>query len=69
MQDINARGTFMLSKASIRHLERSTNMHIPTLSPPIDLRAKWADSYLAYTMAKYGTSPVTLVLAEELCDG
>ena len=63
MQDINARGTFLLSKAAIPHLERSTHGHVLTLSPPLDLRPKWAGAYLAYTMAKYGMSLVTLGLA------
>ena len=68
MQDINARGTFLLSKAAIPHLERSAHAHVLTLSPPLDLRPKWAGSYLAYTMAKYAMSLVTLGLAEELRD-
>lgn len=42
--------------------------HVLTLSPPLDLRPKWAGAYLAYTMAKYGMSLVTLGLAEELRD-
>ncbi len=66
MQDINARGTFLLSKSAIPHLERSPHAHVLTLSPPLDLRPTWAGSYLAYTMAKYGMSLVTLGLAEEL---
>ncbi|KAA9151852.1 NAD(P)-dependent oxidoreductase [Amycolatopsis acidicola] len=66
MQDINARGTFLLGKLAIPHLERSDRAHILTLSPPLDLRPKWAGAYLAYTMAKYGMSLVTLGLAEEL---
>jgi citronellol/citronellal dehydrogenase len=66
MQDINARGTFLLSKLAIPHLEASDRPHILTLSPPIDLRPQWAGAYLAYTMAKYGMSLVTLGLAEEL---
>lgn len=66
MQDINARGTFLLSKLAIPHLEKSDRAHILTLSPPLDLRPQWAGSYLAYTMAKYGMSLVTLGLAEEL---
>jgi citronellol/citronellal dehydrogenase len=68
MQDINARGTFLLSKAAIPHLEHSAHAHILTLSPPLDLRPQWAGAYLAYTMAKYGMSLVTLGLAEELRD-
>jgi citronellol/citronellal dehydrogenase len=66
MQAINARGTFLLSKTAIPHLERSDNAHVLTLSPPLDLNPKWAGTYLAYTMAKYGMSLVTLGLAEEL---
>ncbi|WP_083884282.1 SDR family oxidoreductase [Nocardia higoensis] len=66
MQDINARGAFLLSKLAIPHLERSAAPHILTLSPPLDMRPKWAGQYLAYTMAKYGMSMVTLGLAEEL---
>ncbi len=66
MQDINARGTFLLSKTAIPHLERSAHAHVLTLSPPLDLRPKWAGASLAYTMAKYGMSLVTLGLAEEL---
>ncbi len=66
MADINARGTFLLSKTAIPHLERSDHAHVLTLSPPLDLRPRWAGSYLGYTMAKYGMSLVTLGLAEEL---
>ncbi len=66
MQDINARGTFLLSKTALPHLEQSKHAHVLTLSPPLDLRPQWAGSYLAYTMAKYGMSLVTLGLAEEL---
>ena len=68
MQDINVRGTFLLSKSCLPHLDRSKNPHVLTLSPPLDLRPKWAGTYLAYTMAKYGMSLTTLGLAEELRD-
>ncbi|CEA07553.1 Glucose 1-dehydrogenase 4 [Arthrobacter saudimassiliensis] len=66
MQDINARGTFMLSKFSLPALRRSSNGHILTLSPPLNLDPRWAGGQLAYTMAKYGMSLTTLGLAEEL---
>ncbi len=68
MQDINTRGTFMLSRACIPHLEQSENAHILTLSPPLDLNPKWAGAQLGYTIAKYGMSLCTLGLAEELKD-
>jgi citronellol/citronellal dehydrogenase len=66
MQDINARGTFLLSKQAIPHLREAANPHILTLSPPLDLDPRWAGRHLAYTMAKYGMSLSTLGLAEEL---
>jgi citronellol/citronellal dehydrogenase len=68
MQDINVRGTFLLSKMSLPALRESGNGHILTLSPPLNLDPKWAGMHLAYTMAKYGMSLTTLGLAEELKD-
>jgi citronellol/citronellal dehydrogenase len=66
MQDINVRGTFLLSKLALPALRRSGGGHILTLSPPLNLDPKWAGLHLAYTMAKYGMSLTTLGLAEEL---
>jgi citronellol/citronellal dehydrogenase len=66
MQDINARGTFLLSKLCIPWLRKSPAGHILTLSPPLNLDPRWAGGHLAYTMAKYGMSLTTLGLAEEL---
>jgi citronellol/citronellal dehydrogenase len=68
MQDINCRGTFMLSKYAIPHLREAENPHILTLSPPLNLNPRWAGGNLAYTIAKYGMSMCTLGLAEELKD-
>jgi citronellol/citronellal dehydrogenase len=66
MQDINVRGTFMLSKLALPALRASAGGHILTLSPPLNLDPQWAGKHLAYTMAKYGMSLTTLGLAEEL---
>jgi citronellol/citronellal dehydrogenase len=66
MQDINCRGTFLLSKSAIPHLREADNPHVLTLSPPINLNPRWAGGNLAYAIAKYGMSLVTLGLAEEL---
>ncbi|HCM94142.1 MAG TPA: short chain dehydrogenase [Glutamicibacter sp.] len=68
MQDINVRGTFLLSKTALPYLRDSAHAHILTLSPPLNLDPKWAGQHLAYTMAKYGMSLTTLGLAEELKD-
>jgi citronellol/citronellal dehydrogenase len=66
MQDINVRGTFLLSKLALPALRASAQGHILTLSPPLNLHPSWAGKHLAYTMAKYGMSLTTLGLAEEL---
>ncbi len=66
MHQINARGTFMVSKFAVPYLEKSANGHILTLSPPLDLQEKWFAPNTAYAMAKYGMSLVVLGLAGEL---
>ena len=66
MHQINARGTFMVSKYAIPHLARSANPHILALSPPLDMKEKWFAPHTAYTMAKFGMSIVVLGLAGEL---
>ena len=65
MQDVNVRGTFMLSRAAIPHLKNGVNPHILSLSPPLNLDPKWLGAHTAYTLAKYGMSMVTLGLAAE----
>ncbi|PYE17329.1 citronellol/citronellal dehydrogenase [Williamsia limnetica] len=67
MQDINARGTFLLSKTAIPHLRDAANPHILTLSPPITLDPKWFDGVpTAYTISKFSMSLVTIGLSQEL---
>jgi citronellol/citronellal dehydrogenase len=66
MQSINARGTFLLSKACIPHLKNGTNPHILTLSPPITLEPRWLGPHIGYTIAKFGMTLTALGLAAEL---
>jgi len=68
MHQINARGTFMVSKWAIAHLERAKNPHILMISPPLDMKEKWFAPHTAYSMAKFGMSLVVLGLAGELRD-
>ncbi|MCW4457053.1 NAD(P)-dependent oxidoreductase [Microbacterium sp. MPKO10] len=65
MQDVNVRGTFMLSRAAIPHLRDASNPHILSLSPPINLDPKWLGAHTGYTLAKYGMSMATLGMAAE----
>jgi citronellol/citronellal dehydrogenase len=66
MQQVNARGTFMVSKYAIRYLAKADNPHILMNSPPLDMREKWFAGSTGYSIAKYGMSLVVLGLAGEL---
>jgi citronellol/citronellal dehydrogenase len=65
MHGINARGTFLVSKACIPHLKKSANPHVLMLSPPLDMSPRWFAPHVAYTMAKFGMSLCVLGMAEE----
>jgi len=65
MHDINVRGTFLVTKACIPFLRKSSNPHILTLSPPLNLHPKWFASHVAYTITKYDMSMMTIGWAEE----
>jgi citronellol/citronellal dehydrogenase len=65
MHSINVRGTFLVTKACIPFLKRSSNPHILTLSPPLNLRPKWFANHVAYTLTKYNMSMMTIGWAEE----
>ena len=66
MHQINARGTFVVSKWAISYLEKAANPHILMISPPLDMKEKWFAPHTAYSMAKFGMSIVVLGLAGEL---
>jgi len=68
MQDINTRGTFLVSKLCIPHLKRAENPHVLTLSPPLLLDPKWLKGHVGYTIAKYGMSMCTIGMAAEFAD-
>lgn len=66
MHDINVRGTFFVTKACIPHLKKSSNAHILTLSPPVNLNPKWFKNHIAYTLSKYNMSMMAMGWAAEL---
>jgi citronellol/citronellal dehydrogenase len=68
MQNINTRGTFLVSRACVPHLKQGTNPHVLTLSPPLNMKPHWFQHHLAYTIAKYGMSMCTLGMAAEYAD-
>ncbi|OCC05701.1 short chain dehydrogenase [Labrys sp. WJW] len=68
MNQINARGTFLVSKTALPYLEKAEQPHILMLSPPLDMKEKWFAPHTAYSIAKYGMSLVVLGLAGETRD-
>lgn len=65
MFSINVRGTYLLTQACLPYLKKSSNPHILTLSPPINLQPKWFKNYGAYTSSKYAMSMMAMTFAEE----
>jgi citronellol/citronellal dehydrogenase len=68
MNQVNARGTFIVSRACIPHLKKASNPHVLMLSPPLDMSPRWFGNHVAYTMAKYGMSMCVLGMAQEFED-
>lgn len=65
MNQVNARGTYLTSKACIPHLKEAANPHVLMLSPPLDMVSKWFAGHTAYTMAKFGMSMCVLGMSAE----
>jgi citronellol/citronellal dehydrogenase len=65
MHQVNARGTFLVSKTCLPWLKQAENPHILVLAPPLNLHEKWFAPHVAYSMAKYGMSLCVLGMAGE----
>jgi citronellol/citronellal dehydrogenase len=64
MLDINTRGTFVLTSLALPHLAKSSNPHVLTLSPPLNMDRKWLAAHAPYTISKYAMTMLTLGVAE-----
>jgi len=56
MQQVNTRGTFLVTKEALPFLEKAANPHVLMLSPPLDMSERWFAPHVAYSIAKYGMS-------------
>ncbi|OYW07063.1 MAG: short chain dehydrogenase, partial [Acidobacteria bacterium 37-65-4] len=65
MFQVNARATFICSKACIPYLLKAQNPHILTLAPPLNTDPKWFAGIAPYTMTKYGMTMLALGMAGE----
>ncbi len=68
MHQVNARGTFLVSKTCLPWLRKADNPHILMLAPPLNMVEKWFAPHVAYSMAKYGMSMCVLGMAGEFRD-
>ena len=66
MQQIEVRGTFLLTRTAIPHLRKSDHAHILTLSPPLNMSKRWLGACVGYMLAKYGMTLAALGFAAEL---
>jgi citronellol/citronellal dehydrogenase len=65
MNGINARGTFVVTKACLPHLLKSDFARVLTLSPPLDLAPRWLRDHVAYSLAKFSMSILSIGWAAE----
>ncbi|HLM08626.1 MAG TPA: NAD(P)-dependent oxidoreductase [Thermoleophilaceae bacterium] len=65
MQTINARGTFVVTRACLPHLRESEHAHVLTLSPPLSADPRWLVGHSAYTLSKMGMTMITLGVAAD----
>jgi citronellol/citronellal dehydrogenase len=68
MQQINSRGTFVVTRACLPHLRESDHAHVLTLSPPLSADPRWLRGHSAYTLSKMGMTMLTLGLAADEAD-
>uniref|UniRef100_A0A914E653 Hydroxysteroid dehydrogenase-like protein 2 n=1 Tax=Acrobeloides nanus TaxID=290746 RepID=A0A914E653_9BILA len=66
MQQINTRGTFLMSQKCIPYLKNGKNPHILNICPPIVMEPQRFANKIAYNIAKFGSSMCVLGMSEEL---
>jgi len=65
MHQVNARGTFLVTKACIPHLLRADNPHVLNLAPPLVFDLAWFEQHAAYALSKFGMSLYAMAMARE----
>jgi citronellol/citronellal dehydrogenase len=77
MMHINVRGTFLLTKAALPHLRKTSvrtrgaqraSAHVVTLAPPLNMNPHWLGAHPSYTLSKYGMTLLSLAWAAEYAD-
>jgi citronellol/citronellal dehydrogenase len=68
MHGVNARGSFMMTRACLPHLLKAENPHVLNIAPPLNMEAKWFKDHGAYSLAKYAMSVWVLGMAAEFAE-
>ena len=68
MNQINYRGTFLVTQHCIPYLKSANNPHVLTLSPPINMDPNWFKAHVAYTISKYNMSLTMMGMAAEFSE-
>jgi citronellol/citronellal dehydrogenase len=68
MMQVNIRGTFLLTKACLPHLRKSSDAHVLTIAPPVNMNPHWLGAHPSYTLSKYGMTLLSLGWAAEYAD-
>jgi citronellol/citronellal dehydrogenase len=68
MYEINARGSYLVTKTAMPHLLKAANPHVLNLSPPLNFDQKWFAEFAAYTLSKYAMSVWVLGMSAEFKD-
>jgi citronellol/citronellal dehydrogenase len=65
MQDINVRGSFVVTQACLPHLLQAANPHVLMIAPPLNLDRRWFATHVGNTIAKYAMTMLAIGVAEE----
>ena len=65
MQEVNGRGSFLVSQKALPHLLKAENPHLFAIAPPLLMEERWFAPHVAYSMAKYAMSMLMFGLAGE----
>lgn len=65
MHNIILRASLFSAKYALPYLRKSSNPHIISLAPKVDMQEKWFKGHTAYTLCKFSASMLVMGLAAE----
>ena len=68
MQDISARGSYVVTQLAMPHLLKADNPHVLNISPPLNMKTRWFAGHAAYTLSKYAMSVWVLGMSAEFAE-